>query len=822
MKKRILLTLVLFAGLFYSSQAQVQCIAMFNYNSAGTTQINFYDSSYVSSGSVTSWQWSFGDGNFSTQTNPSHTYSANGTYQVCLIISTSTGCIDTSCATITVNNCNLTATIYFDTIPGPSLAVLASGGITPYTFLWSTSETTSSIQVTTVGTYCVTVTDVNACSVVACYQYTGGGNCFPYFSTNVVGNSVQFINASSGNYSSWLWIFGDGDSSSAWSPTHIYPNGVWTPCLYLYDSIGNILCQYCTTVTVPAGGTVNDTICGQVFIDLNGNGVMDSSETGYGGGYVLIYGSGIQYTASVDSLGHYVAYVPDGTYTIVYCIGQVVTFTVPPDDSSGCAFYNNVVISGGGTFCGYNFGFQYTSAIIEGTVFIDMNNNGIYDSGEPGAAYQPVQVGSYTTYTNGNGFYSIWVPTGTYIITYTPSGLYSGFTLTTAGSITVNATTVGSTYGNNDFGIYLPPGSTNLSVNIIPHTTIAPGFPAWYDIQVCNIGSSITGGTLTMFYDPGLNFVSASPTQATHNAITHQLTWNVPILTPGQCDYVWVDFDASTSLQIGDNTFELVTVVPNMGTDIDMSNNTDSVHQVVTSSWDPNNKLAVATNYIDPNYQIVSSVNPDQSIEYTINFQNLGTAPAVNISVLDDLVAQLDANSFVLLGTSHNAQVTRLGNQLTFLFSNIMLPDATTNAAASHGFINFRVNSQNGLPVGTVISDDAAIYFDFNSPVITNLAMVEIINPTGIEENNSSILSASVYPNPVQDVGYINFDLKKSSFVNIELLDMAGKKIEQVISENVSSGHYSIKWNVGNVTSGLYLIRIEAEGQTSIFKLMVK
>jgi len=42
-----------------------------------------------------SYQWSFGDGVFSTDINPSHTYSVKGLYDVTLIATSTTGCVDT-------------------------------------------------------------------------------------------------------------------------------------------------------------------------------------------------------------------------------------------------------------------------------------------------------------------------------------------------------------------------------------------------------------------------------------------------------------------------------------------------------------------------------------------------------------------------------------------------------------------------------------------------------------------------------------------------------------------------------------------------------
>jgi gliding motility-associated-like protein len=63
---------------------------------AGDT-IAFTDQSTVSSGSITSWMWDFGDGNTSTTSNPTHSYGTPGSYNVCLYVATATPCYDTIC-----------------------------------------------------------------------------------------------------------------------------------------------------------------------------------------------------------------------------------------------------------------------------------------------------------------------------------------------------------------------------------------------------------------------------------------------------------------------------------------------------------------------------------------------------------------------------------------------------------------------------------------------------------------------------------------------------------------------------------------------------
>jgi len=63
---------------------------------------SFTDSSSDSDGSVTAWSWSFGDGASSTLKNPSHTYSAAGTYMVSLTVTDNGGLTDSYSANVTV------------------------------------------------------------------------------------------------------------------------------------------------------------------------------------------------------------------------------------------------------------------------------------------------------------------------------------------------------------------------------------------------------------------------------------------------------------------------------------------------------------------------------------------------------------------------------------------------------------------------------------------------------------------------------------------------------------------------------------------------
>jgi uncharacterized repeat protein (TIGR01451 family) len=175
------------------------------------------------------------------------------------------------------------------------------------------------------------------------------------------------------------------------------------------------------------------------------------------------------------------------------------------------------------------------------------------------------------------------------------------------------------------------------------------------------------------------------------------------------------------------------------------NNNFKSQNFVVVSSFDPNDKSASPTSTLD--------VNGDKWLTYKIRFQNTGTAVADNIYILDTISSQLDISTFTLLSYSHPALVQIFNNRVAkFNFPNINLPDSTSNELASHGYIEYKIKANDTIAVNNTISNTAYIYFDFNSPVITNTTINTAINchipPTIIQD--TVCLGDSYYLNGVR------------------------------------------------------------------------
>jgi gliding motility-associated-like protein len=132
------------------------------------------------SSAIQSVQWNFGDpasgaANTSTLLNPSHTFSAVGTYSVRLVLNL--GCYnDTLIQSITLNGFNVSTS----TTPASCGANNGTASVTPavpgvYTYAWSNGQTTATATGLAAGNYSVTVTSLAGCSTVANVTVSSGG-----------------------------------------------------------------------------------------------------------------------------------------------------------------------------------------------------------------------------------------------------------------------------------------------------------------------------------------------------------------------------------------------------------------------------------------------------------------------------------------------------------------------------------------------------------------------------------------------------------------------------------------------------------------------
>lgn len=100
-----LVSLAIIPNFGTTAAAPDTCVADFTHNvsSTNTLEVEFTNTSTTTGSAALTYAWDFGDGNSSTQENPTHMFDSAGTYNVCLIVS-STDCSDSTCAMVTVQD----------------------------------------------------------------------------------------------------------------------------------------------------------------------------------------------------------------------------------------------------------------------------------------------------------------------------------------------------------------------------------------------------------------------------------------------------------------------------------------------------------------------------------------------------------------------------------------------------------------------------------------------------------------------------------------------------------------------------------------------
>lgn len=244
------------------------CQAYFSYSQPSASTANFWNQSNLDSNLVTSMSyWTFGDGSYGYDWNPSHTYANSGYYTVCLtVIDSLTGCSDTYCDSIYIQTgsgggCNANFTPYDSS--GTYYFLPDNGNAASYSWTFGDGGTSNSVyathQYTSPGTYnvCLTVA-MNGMTCTSCEVVVIGStpNCNAnFFSIVDTSNTSQvyFINQSTGG-NSYYWYFGDGSSSTSSSPSHTYANsGTYFVCLTIYNNSTSCQDSYCDTVVIGNG-----------------------------------------------------------------------------------------------------------------------------------------------------------------------------------------------------------------------------------------------------------------------------------------------------------------------------------------------------------------------------------------------------------------------------------------------------------------------------------------------------------------------------------------------------------------------------------------
>jgi PKD repeat protein len=232
----------------------INCNAYFTYYVDIPTRTTWFKNE--STGEATNYFWKFGDGKFSTDTNPVHTFKYPGYYTIGLnVYNTADSCMDYYETTVLIgeqgSDCEADFIYRVDTNKNVFFTDNSKGTITQYLWDFGDGDTAMSKNPThlysTRGFYNVCLSIVNNVHIpnLICKWIDVAtdetSNCKAkfFFIADTLSTNTFFTDASFGKPTKWIWNFGDGNSSIEENPSHSYSKkGYYVTSLYIKNNAG--------------------------------------------------------------------------------------------------------------------------------------------------------------------------------------------------------------------------------------------------------------------------------------------------------------------------------------------------------------------------------------------------------------------------------------------------------------------------------------------------------------------------------------------------------------------------------------------------------
>lgn len=259
------------------------CYADFYFDSTNCPSINFFNYSFVADSNdyINTTTWDFGDGNSSTSYNPTNTYTSDGTYTVCLTITTQNGCSSTMCQDVYVycgNQTNCSASFVADTGSCPNVMFynnsVADNGQQITSYYWDFGDGNTSTAMNPTNNYlnqgyyvvCLTIATSSGCTDTICESVpvfcSQQSSCSAGFSFDSLSCPTvafyDYSNPGNSQISSYYWNFGDGNTSTLSNPTNTFASAGWYNVCLTITTTDSCSSSYCQMIYVDCGGSSND------------------------------------------------------------------------------------------------------------------------------------------------------------------------------------------------------------------------------------------------------------------------------------------------------------------------------------------------------------------------------------------------------------------------------------------------------------------------------------------------------------------------------------------------------------------------------------
>ena len=103
----------------------------------------------------------------------------------------------------------------------------------------------------------------------------------------------------------------------------------------------------------------------------------------------------------------------------------------------------------------------------------------------------------------------------------------------------------------------------------------------------------------------------------------------------------------------------------------------------------------------------------------------------------------------------------------------------------------------------------------------SNPISVKVITASEDTEGPQNFTLSQNYPNPFNPSTVISYQLPVSSEVSLRVFDMLGREVAVLVNGRMSAGTHKVTFNASNLSSGIYMYRIDAGSYTQIKQMML-
>ncbi|WP_367390250.1 PKD domain-containing protein [Lewinella sp. LCG006] len=772
---------------------------------------------------ATSYLWNFGDGTTSNSLNPQHTYATIGTYDVSLSLTNSCG---TVVITEQVTVQRPAPEVIFTTMDAtqgcaPLTVTYLNQSVNAVNYQWTfdggTPSTSNEENPTVVydlpGSYEVQLIASNESGITTSSQenyievFAGPSGSFSS-ATNEL--TAQFTSTTS-NVDTYLWDFGDGNTSSAPNPLHTYSaNGIYTVSLSITNDCGTEVITQEVDVEQAAPEAVFSTLesaagCAPLTITyLNQSLNADS--------YVWTFPGGVPATSTL----------PNPTVTYLDAGAYDVTLVATNQTGSSTSETQNFVE----VFPSPTGSFSYSSDLLTAQFSSSVMNTDSYlwDFGDGATSTEPNPTHIYGLSGTYTVSLSITNDCGTVVITEAVSVMRPIplviFTTEDSqqGCAPLTITFINQSTNANTYLWVFPGGEPSSSTEVNP--TITYHIPGIYDVQLNATNETGTNTLVAQFYvevnpEPNGNFFY------TNNLLDVQFMSDVE----NADSYLWNFGDGTTSTTANpSHTYEMggtYTVTLELTNACGTTLLTQEVGVMrpipsvaFTTNGDTQGCAPFSVTFLNQTTDAVSyqwsfpGADPSASTDEnpTVVYNTPGTYP-VQLTATnetgDSMLTQID---FIEVLSPPFGNFTAEVDLLTVAFTSTV-----SNANSYTWFFGDGNSSLEENPVHTYLEDGV---YEVTLIVENDCGTVSISNSVSIMttslEDVDLQMAWRLYPNPTRNSVWLEvIDWPTTTAGTVTIFNALGEQMSRQ-SISLPSGNYRTPLSL-NLPAGVYWLRLETD-----------